>query len=194
MGSYSRLMIRHVHFDHWKDSVNSSIMILFNESEKRIQTIPLLPEHERLVEDGETSPLCTVEYVSTVEAMISRLDFLGFSLDTSARVFEIAKIKQIEKYRDSIEAFRQHEDNEGVRNAVDQYQRRIDLLVQASADSWLAALREAFLASPDAEPSQLSVLANSLRPGPSPFTRFPYAFDERFRLRFELGRVHTIVI
>jgi len=185
-------MIQYVLFDSWKDGVDESLMILFSEKEKRVEQIPLPPEHDHLLEDGETLPFFSVEYASTVEALKKRLDFLGFTLDTTCQVFEISKAQEIEDRRRSVKSLQKHSSVEGIREAVDRDLRRIDLLARASAGSWILALREALLAPPDTDPAQLSALANSFRPvGPVPSWRFPDTFDDRFRLRFELEAFQT---
>jgi hypothetical protein len=192
MGSYSKLRIREIEFETWKNEVDNSIMILFTEREKRIRQVPLPQEYDHLLEENEASPLFTVEYVSDVETIKGRLDFLGFTLETSSQVFELEKNREIEECQKSVERMQRYpapnnHDPSSLEAYTNRQIKRADLLENSTAETWLLALREAFLASPDADSSQLSELANSFRPvGKIPYSRFPMSVDDRFRLRFEL--------
>jgi hypothetical protein len=196
MGSHSELTIENVLFDKWKDWIGDSIMILFSEKEKIVEEIPLPSEFEHLLEEGETSPFFSVKYVSTVETLKKRLDFLGFTLDTTRRVFEIGRVREIEDVRSRIEKLSKTslatEHRELSQVMTNQNIRRMELLELADSDRWLAALREAFLAPENVDHTNLSELANSFRPfRPNAYDRFPHIFDERFRLRFELEAFQT---
>lgn len=196
MGCWSTLKIGNVAFGSWKNGVDDSIMVLFSESDKLIGRIAPDPDCGPAREESELSPSLSVQYVTTVQVLKRRLDFLGFTLETCRRVFEIAKAQEIVDLRKRIEDFSRRSADSGVNTLIEHYSRRIDLLSKSDAVSWLFAFREAFLAAPDVDPELLSELASSLLHGalsvPSSFvpggTRFwfPGGHDERFRLRLEL--------
>jgi hypothetical protein len=154
-------------------------MILFTEHEKRVREVPLPPDYEHLLEEDETSPFFTVEYVRDVETIKGRLDFLGFTLETCNQIFEIEKNREILECRKSAERMRLYPATNDHNSAnlaayTNRQLKRAELLSSSTAEIWLLALREAFLASPDADPTQLSELANSFRPvGQFPYSRFP---------------------
>jgi hypothetical protein len=194
MGSRASLRLGQVVFEVWKDQVDDSIMILFSESEKRIRQMEPDPEDEPLSDDNEPSPLLRVEYATSIEVLKKRLDFLGFTLETCRRMFDIAKEQEIRERRRRIDDLSLKLGDEARKYLIDCYSKRIELLSRADADQWLLELRRAFLAPPEDEPDELSELANSLRPGGLPHflnPRFPDTYDERFRLRFELEALQT---
>jgi HEPN/Toprim N-terminal domain 1 len=194
MGSRANLRLGNVVFETWKDQVDDSIMVLFSESEKRIQQIAPDPDDEPLDDDDEPSTLLRVEYATNIKVLKKRLDFVGFTLNTCRQMFDIAKTKEIRDRKRWIEDHNANFGDEVKKQLNEYYSRRINLLSQADADTWLLELRRAFLAPPDADPGELSELANSLRPGGLPHflnPRFPEAYDERFRLRFELEALQT---
>ncbi len=181
-------------FEVWKDQVDDSIMILFCESEKRIQQMESDPDDEDLDDDDEPSALLRVEYATSIEVLKKRLDFLGFTLNTCRQMFDIAKTKEIRDRNRWIEESSTKFGEETKKYVIDHYLKRIEILSEADADTWLLELRRALLAPPEPDPCELSELANSLRPGGLPpflNPRFPEAYDERFRLRFELEALQT---
>ena len=196
MGSYSDLKIGQVGFGSWKDWVDDSIMVLFSEEEKRVEEIPLPPECEQLLDEGEPSPLLSVRYVSNVETLKKRLDFLGFTIDAARRAFDLGRAWEIEETRFTMDRFNKRflaaEHQDLLKVNTDRNLKRIDMLARSDADRWLTALREAFLAPADADPTHLSELAAALKTvGCLHETRFPYTTDDRFRLRFELEAHQT---
>lgn len=195
MSVHSRLTIRDVHFEAWKEGFSDEIMMLFSESEKHVEQMAPSPEEELGESEEDTSPPLSVEYVSSVEAIKKRLDFLGFTFDTCREVFELARCAEIIEGRKRVEELKRRTFDSGSRSDwfTEKLQERIELLVCSNAESWLAAVREALLAPPDADPSQLSDLANSFKPMGTFLTglRFPNIDDERFRLRFELEALQT---
>jgi hypothetical protein len=195
MGSYSDLKIGKVEFGSWKDWVDDSIMILFSEHEKRVEEIPLPPEYEHLLDEGERSPFLSVKYVSNVETLKKRLDFLGFTLDAARQAFDLGKAWEIEETRSSMDRLKKHfvtaERQNLLKETADRSLKRIDMLASSDADSWLAALREVFLSPADADPTNFSELAAAFTLDRPNERRFPYTTDERFRLRFELEAHQT---
>jgi hypothetical protein len=187
MGSWSRLKLANIEFGGWKDRVDDSILVLFSESEKRIGQRAAGPDDEILDDSGEQPNFLKVEYVTSIEVLKKRLDFLGFTLNTCRRMFDIAKEQELRERRRWIEDLSPNFDTEAKQKLNEYYAPRIELLSGADADTWICGLREAFLAPPGTDPEKLSELANSFRPvGPLPFPRYPGDFDDRFRLRFEL--------
>lgn len=196
MGCWSTLKIGNVVFGSWKDGVDDSIMVLFSESEKLIRHVAPDPVGGAAREGSEGSPSLSVQYVTTIQALKRRLDFLGFTLATCRRAFEIAQAQEIADLRKRIAEFRGRREEAGTSALIEHYSKRIELLSKSDTESWLFAFREAFLAAPDVDREPLSELASSLLPGefsePSSFvpggTRFwfPGVHDERFRLRLEL--------
>jgi hypothetical protein len=190
MGSYADLRIGEVESGRWRDWINDVVMILFTEEEKRVETRPLPSEYEHLLE-GETSPLLSVKYVSNVETLKKRLDFLGFTFETARRAFDLGRTWEIKEIRSSIGRLQQQPfalaGRDMFKERTDRGLKRIEMLARSDADCWLMALREAFLAPADTGPTQLSELAASFRTVAPVFEmRFPYTTDDRFRLRFEL--------
>lgn len=166
-------------------------MVLFSEVEKRIQQIASDAGDETSDVADERLSLI-VQYVTTVEVLKKRLDFLGFTLDTCREMFNIAKIQEIRNCSSRSQQFGLNSYAESKRKLNDYYSKRIDLLSGTDADTWILGLREAFLTPPDADPSGLPELVKSFRPGGAlPSARFPEAYDERFRLRFELEATET---
>jgi hypothetical protein len=196
MGCRSTLEIGNVFFGSWKSGVDDSIMVLFSECEKLIQRIAPDTDCGHASEESESSPLMCVQYVTTVKVLKRRLDFLGFTLETCLRAFEIAKAQEIVNLRKRIEDYSWRSDDLGANRMIEHWSRRAELLSKSDAESWVSALREAFLAATDADPEHLSELARSVLDGAtseaSSFvpggTRFwfPGEHDERFRLRLEL--------
>jgi hypothetical protein len=190
MGSHADLQICGVPFSAWKHSDGGlwDILILFNESEKKVQQNPV---HES-IDDEDPSPLYSVAYETTVDVFKKRLDFLGFTIDACRQIFEIEKSDEIESTRASIDrwssdGWSQHrKDNSDVNAHIERQSRRIELLSNSNADTWLLAIREALFAKPGINPSQLSELSQLLTNKVLRFSSFPGNFDERVRLRFEL--------
>lgn len=196
MGCWSTLEIGNVTFGSWKDGVDDSIMVLFSETEKLIRRIESDSDHGPTRDESEPSPTLSVQYVTTVQVLQRRLDFLGFTLETCRRAFEIAKAQEIVDLRKMIEDLSRRNGGSGANALVEHYSRRIDLLSKSDAEGWLLSVREAFLdpSNPDREGiSELSrsILhgalsdASSFVPGGTRFW-FPGEHDERFRLRLEL--------
>src|ERR1035437_3903901 len=153
MGSHSELKIGNVHFGSWKNWVDDSIMILFSEEEKCIEEIPLPPEYEHLLDEGEPSPFLSVKYVSNVEMLKKRLDFLGFTIDAARRAFDLGKAWEIEETRSRMDRFKKRfsaaEHQDFVKGNNDRSLKRIDMLARSDADSWLTALSEVFRSPAD---------------------------------------------
>ena len=103
--------------------------------------------------------------MTTIQVLKRRLDFLGFTLETCRRAFEIAQAQEIVDLRKRIEDFSERREDAGISALIEHYSKRIDLLSKSDAENWLFAFREAFLAAPDADPELLSELASSLFPG-----------------------------
>jgi hypothetical protein len=191
MGNWSTFRVGNVVFDGWKNQVEDVVMILFNESEKRIQEVTSDPDNEPL-DDDETSPLLRVEYSASVEVLKKRLDFLGFTLDTCRQMFDIAKTREMRDCKRRIDDPNANFRDDAKKQLNEHYSKRIDLLSQADANTWILALRQLFLAPPEADSSQLSELAKSFKPGEAlSAVSFPGDFDPRFRLRFELEALQT---
>jgi hypothetical protein len=187
MGSHADLQICGVSFSAWKhyESGLWNILILFNESEKKVQHNPLAHES---IDDEDPSPLYSIAYETTVEVLKKRLDFLGFTIDACRTIFENAKGGEIESTQASIKRFSQYrENNPNIDAYIEQESKRIELLSNSNADTWLIALREAHFTKPDIDPAQLSELSRLLTNEELlRSSRFPGSFDERVRLRFEL--------
>lgn len=202
MGCWSTLKIGNVVFGSWKNGVDDSIMVLFSEREKQIRQVAPSSDDEPFIEDDEPSPSLSVQYVTTIEVLKRRLDFLGFTLETCRQAFEIAKELEIVDLKKRNETFAERSESSGSRALIEHYSRRIELLSKSDTESWLLALREVFLAPSDADLELLSELARSLmhgdiserasfvEPGGTRFW-FPGTQDERFRLRFELEAFQT---
>jgi len=147
------------------------------------------------VDEGERSPFLSVKYVSNVETLKKRLDFLGFTLDAARQAFDLGKAWEIEETRSSMDRLKKHfvtaERQNLLKETADRSLKRIDMLASSDADSWLAALREVFLSPADADPTNFSELAAAFTLDRPNERRFPYTTDERFRLRFELEAHQT---
>ena len=165
MGCWSTLKIGNVAFGSWKNGVDDSIMVLFSESEKLIRHVAPDPVGGAAREGSEGSPSLSVQYVTTIQVLKRRLDFLGFTLETCRRAFEIAQAQEIVNLRKRIEDFSERREDAGISALIEHYSKRIDLLSKSDAENWLFAFREAFLAAPDADPELLSELASSLFSG-----------------------------
>jgi len=189
MGSYSTLKIRNVVFESWKNGVDDSIMILFSESEKRIQEIASDTDDQHSSSGDEQSELPRVEYITTAETLKKRLDFLGFTFDTCSQVFEIAREREITQKKMLMSDMGERLNITAKDLMSDFYSKRIDLLSRYDSKAWLSALRESFRASTDIYPSLLPELEIFPSAGASLYQRFPEVNDERFRLRFELEAI-----
>jgi hypothetical protein len=192
MGSRAELTIGDVTFGCWKDEIDPFILVLFSESEKRIREYPRPPEVEEILEDGEEWPFHVARYVTNVQTLKARLDFFGFTLDTTKRVFEIAMKQEIEDTRKSIVTTERFESsNVGDLSAhsplLKRYQEKLEVLLRTDVDGWIEALTVAFQNPSQAFPDKIRTLADCFQPLLAlKYDRFPASVDDRFRLRFEL--------
>jgi hypothetical protein len=123
MGIRSELTIGEIPFACWKDDVNPFILVLFSESEKQISQQPRSHEAEENPEEDEEGPFYVARYVTTVKTLKTRLEFFGFTLETTRRVFEIAMEQEIKETRRSIAMFegRDWGDQDAARKAIKRY-------------------------------------------------------------------------
>lgn len=189
MGIRAELTIGEIHFASWKDDINPFILVLFSESEKQIsqQSRPLDAEDD--LEEGEEGPFYSARYVTTVEALKARLEFFGFTLETTRRVFKIAIEQEIEETRRSIAMYegRDWSDKDAVKKLTKRYRETLEIMLRSEFDEWIEALREAFRSPSWELPSELRTLADCFQPlNQFSYERFPGSLDERFRLRLEL--------
>ena len=187
MGIRAELTIGEIHFASWKDDVNPFILVLFSESEKRIsqQSRPL----EENPEEGEEGPFYLARYVTTVKALKARLEFFGFTLETTRRVFNIAIDQEIEETRKSISMYegRDWADHDAAKKLTKRYREKLEIMLRSEFDKWIEALREAFRAPSWEIPDEIRTLADCFQPlHQFSYERFPGSLDERFRLRLEL--------
>jgi hypothetical protein len=125
MGCRSTLEIGNVFFGSWESGVDDSIMVLFSESEKLIQRIALDTDCGRAREESEQSPSIGVQYVTTVQVLKGRLDFLGFTLETCRRAFEIAKAQEIVDLRKRIEDLSSRSEDLGTNTLIEHWSRNL---------------------------------------------------------------------
>ena len=189
MGIRAGLTIGEVSFASWKDDINPFILVLFSEAEKQVVEQPRPVDAEDDPEEGEEGPFYSARYVTTVEALKARLEFFGFTLETTRRVFKIAIEQEIEETRKSIATYegRDWSDQDAVKELTKRYRETLEIMVRSEFDEWIEALREAFRSPSWELPSELRTLADCFQPlNQFSYKRFPGSLDERFRLRLEL--------
>src|SRR5580698_3787068 len=123
MGIRAGLTIGEVSFASWKDDINPFILVLFSEAEKQVVEQPRPVDAEDDPEEGEEGPFYSARYVTTVEALKARLEFFGFTLETTRRVFKIAIEQEIEETRKSIATYegRDWSDQDAVKELTKRY-------------------------------------------------------------------------
>lgn len=172
-------------FENWKDGVDPFFMVLFSESEKRVAPFspPEGDEEDDLLEEDEKLPRHLVEYVTTVPVLKSRLDFFGFTMDITKRAFEIGKQREIESLQERMNLWRARTDDSAQALST-RYERGLELVSSANAQSWMEAVREVVHSPWKTYPDEIRTLADYFQPVPE--MRFPGDLDPRFRLRLEL--------
>lgn len=100
IGSYSELHLGPLYVGGDKGGINPLVMMVFRESDKRIERISRDgPEWPELTEgNDELGVFETVRYVAPAFAIRDRLELLGFTLRASIRAFEAATRIQVERH------------------------------------------------------------------------------------------------
>jgi HEPN/Toprim N-terminal domain 1 len=102
MGSHSLLSIDSIKMRSVEDDFDPTVMILFDETDKRVR--PYLPEGERnqQFEDWEEFPENFVEYSANLAVVKDRLEFMGFTMPKTERIFQEGvhdRLNDLARYR-----------------------------------------------------------------------------------------------
>jgi hypothetical protein len=102
MGSYSALSIGNIKMRSVEDDFDPAVMILFDETHKRVR--PYLPqvEHDQRFEDWEEPPQNIVEYAVSLAVVKDRLEFMDFTMSHVERIFQEGvqeRLNDLDRYR-----------------------------------------------------------------------------------------------
>ncbi len=136
MGSYTELYIGNYWVHSTKSQVDSTIMTIFRESDKKIFERKI---SERCYVDVEEEDKIETayEYSSSVSNIIARLDIMGFSLQKVKRVFQEVIEREINRLEERAKVTT-------YQSLSDEYLNRKVILGNSSFEEWLLAFREIF--------------------------------------------------
>ena len=80
MGSYSFLSIDGIKMRSVEDDFNPTVMILFDETDKRVRPYFHDIERNQQFEDWEEFPENIIEYAASLAVIRDRLEFMGFTI------------------------------------------------------------------------------------------------------------------
>ena len=135
MGSYAHLEVAGYPFFSMKSQVDSTLMTLFDETDKRIIKRKVSERNRRAwcVDDSDDSEETAYQYCIDAEHARQRLDILGFTIAKAEQIFA-AKLRE---YRNAI-------DDDGIISGLWWLpdDRVADFLADYSFDKWAAAIRQ----------------------------------------------------
>lgn len=135
MGSYSELYLGSLLLGGDKREINPVVMTLFREDDKRVRvTTAGSPEAADYIEPDTLEPedeVVLVEYVCSAAAARDRLELMGFTAETAARAFHIARRERIASYEESNRV-----------HGEDFFRDPLRVLQELTVDSWKEGLLE----------------------------------------------------
>lgn len=97
MGSYSILRIGDLslRLREDKNDVNPTVLVLFDETDKRVREFTVEDNHNEYEEDLYELPENIVDYAISLEVAKDRLEFMGFTLPRIKRIFQEGKEERL---------------------------------------------------------------------------------------------------
>jgi hypothetical protein len=145
MVAYSKVYVGPSLLGRKKDEIDYEVMALFEESDKRVLSepegsVPVQLRHYFTELDFESGDR-VVYYTMPIAAARELLELWGFTLGTAKEAFEKHAQAEVLDYRQLVGAGRPHAMH-------DHYRKRIELLDNLDADTWIAWIRSRDVRSP----------------------------------------------
>ncbi len=119
MGNYSVLRIGYISLRAGKNDFDPTILILFDETDKRIREFSDDGDNKQNLEEWGEHPEIIVDYAISLEIAKDRLEFMGFTLSKTKRIFQEGREKRIANLAIRRTNFHQSV-SDGMKNYLDQ--------------------------------------------------------------------------